>query len=48
MHIHNAPMDDDDHPKSAVKTGLQMLEAVEKFNEKIVSEGRPRRYGCWY
>ena len=35
MHIHNAPIDDDDHPRSAVKTGLQMLEAVEKFNEKM-------------
>ena len=41
MHIHNAPIDDDDHPRSAVKTGLQMLSAVEKFNDKIVSEGRP-------
>ena len=41
MHIHNAPIDDDDHPRSAVKTGLQMLSAVEKFNDKIVSEGKP-------
>ena len=41
MHIHNAPIDDDDHPRSAVKTGLHMLSAVEKFNDKIVSEGRP-------
>jgi len=41
MHIHNAPIDDPDHPNSAVKTGLQMLEAVEKFNDKIVSEGKP-------
>ena len=41
MHIHNAPIDDPDHPKSAVKTGLNMLKAVEKFNDKIVSEGRP-------
>ena len=41
MHIHNAPMDDPDHPKSAVQTGLQMLRAVEEFNDKIVKEGRP-------
>ena len=41
MHIHNAPMDDPDHPKSAVQTGLLMLRAVEKFNDKIVAEGRP-------
>jgi len=41
MHIHNAPMDDPDHPKSAVQTGLLMLDAVEKFNDQIVKEGRP-------
>ena len=41
MHIHNAPMDDPDHPKSAVETGILMLRAVEKFNDKIVKEGRP-------
>ena len=41
MHIHNAPIDDPDHPRTAVKTGLKMLKAVEKFNEKITSEGRP-------
>ena len=41
MHIHNAPMDDPDHPASAVKTGILMLRAVEEFNDKIVKEGRP-------
>jgi len=41
MHIHNAPIDDPDHPRSAVKTGLQMLDAVVKFNDKIVAEGKP-------
>jgi adenylate cyclase len=41
MHVHGAPLDDPDHPKSAVRTGLNMLKAVEKFNEKITSEGRP-------
>ena len=41
MHIHNAPIDDPDHPKTAVQTGLNMLKAVEKFNKKIVAEGRP-------
>ena len=41
MHIHNAPMDDPDHPKSAVQTGIQMLRAVDKFNARIVAEGRP-------
>ena len=41
MHVHNAPNDDPDHAKSAVRTGLNMLEAVEKFNKKITAEGRP-------
>ena len=41
MPIHNAPIEDNDHPKTAVQTGLNMLKAVEKFNEKITAEGRP-------
>ena len=41
MHIHNAPNDDAQHEHSAVQTGLDMLEAVEKFNDKITAEGRP-------
>ena len=42
MHIHNAPIDDPHHPKTAVATGLKMLKAVEKFNEDIIiPQGRP-------
>lgn len=41
MHIHNAPIDDPHHPSTAVKTGLNMLKAVDKFNDKITAEGRP-------
>lgn len=41
MHIHNAPIDDTEHPRTAVKTGLNMLKAVDKFNDKITAEGRP-------
>ena len=41
MHIHNAPMEDTDHAKTAVLTGINMLRAVEKFNEEIVRQGRP-------
>ena len=41
MHVHNAPNDDPNHERSAVQTGLNMLSAVEKFNEKITAEGRP-------
>ena len=42
MHIHNAPIDDPVHAKTAVATGLKMLKAVEKFNEDIIiPQGRP-------
>ena len=42
MHIHNAPIDDPEHAKTCVATGLKMLKAVEKFNETvIIPEGRP-------
>jgi adenylate cyclase len=42
MHIHNAPIDDPHHHRTAVATGLKMLKAVEKFNEEvIIPEGRP-------
>ena len=42
MHVHNAPIDDPDHPYTAVRCGLEMLQAVEKFNEKLEKDGRPR------
>ena len=41
MHIHNAPIEDPHHPRTAVQCGLDMLKAVEKFNDKITKEGRP-------
>ena len=41
MHVHNAPIEDPEHPKTAVQCGLDMLKAVEKFNEQITNEGRP-------
>jgi class 3 adenylate cyclase len=48
MHVHNAP-NDDPTMNTAVKTGLNMLDAVEKFNEKITAEGQTTYwYGCWY
>jgi adenylate cyclase len=50
MHIHNAPIDDPEHAKTAVATGLKMLKAVEKFNEEVViPDGRPpvgMGWGC--
>jgi adenylate cyclase len=41
MHVHNAPIEDPHHPHTAVQCGLDMLKAVEIFNDKITSEGRP-------
>ena len=41
MHIHNAPIDDPDHPKTAVTVGLQMVKAVKEFSKKLEAEGRP-------
>jgi len=41
MHIHNAPIDDPEHPKTAVRTALNMLKAVEKFNVALTAKGRP-------
>jgi adenylate cyclase len=41
MHIHNAPMDDPEHPKTAVQTGLNMLRAVDKFNTELMAQGKP-------
>ena len=42
MHVHNAPIDDPEHPRTAIQCGLDMLKAVEKFNEKLKKDGRPR------
>jgi adenylate cyclase len=41
MHIHNAPIDDPDHPKTAVTVGLRMVKAVNEFSKKLEAEGRP-------
>ena len=42
MHVHNAPNDDPEHPDTSVRVALQMLKAVEKFNEEFIKpQGRP-------
>ena len=50
MHIHNAPIDDPEHAKTAIATGLKMPKAVEKCNEEVViPDGRPpvgMGWGC--
>jgi adenylate cyclase len=41
MHIHNAPIDDPDHAKTAVAVGLQMVRAVKEFSKQLEAKGRP-------
>ena len=41
MAFWNAPLDDHDHAKHAVKTALEMLGDLQAFNDSIASEGVP-------
>ena len=41
LHVHGAPLDDADHAKTAVKTALEMIKAIEEFNVGLVASGRP-------
>ena len=41
MHIHNAPIDDPDHAKTAVAVGLKMVQAVKEYSKLLEAQGRP-------
>ena len=41
MHIHNAPVDDYIHAYTSVQTAMNMVRAVEKFNQTLVEKGKP-------
>ena len=41
MAFWNAPLDDKEHAKKAVKTGLDMLNDLDRFNKEISAEGIP-------
>jgi len=41
MAFWNAPLDDADHAKNAVKTALQMLGSLDAFNREVALEGVP-------
>ena len=41
LHVHGAPLDDANHAKTAVKTALAMIQAIEEFNVELVAKGRP-------
>ena len=42
LHVHNAPLDDVNHAKNAVKTALEMIAAVDGFNDTLVAQGKPK------
>lgn len=41
MAFWNAPLDDPQHAKNAVRTALQMMESLDEFNREITAEGIP-------
>ena len=41
LHVHNAPLDDKNHAKKAVKTSLEMIAAVDSFNLELATQGKP-------
>ena len=41
MAFWNAPLDDKDHALNSVKTGLEMLDDLDRFNEEVTKEGIP-------
>jgi adenylate cyclase len=41
LHVHGAPLDDEQHATSAVKTALEMIQAIEEFNQELTASGRP-------
>jgi adenylate cyclase len=41
MAFWNAPLDDVDHARNAVRTALQMMESLDEFNREISAEGIP-------
>jgi len=41
MAFWNAPLDDADHAKNAVRTALQMMESLDEFNKQVTAEGIP-------
>ena len=41
LHVHGAPLDDPKHAVTAVKTALEMIEAIAEFNKELTAKGRP-------
>jgi adenylate cyclase len=41
LHVHGAPIDDANHAVNAVKTALEMIEAIKEFNKELTAKGKP-------
>ena len=41
LHVHGAPIDDANHAVNAVKTALEMIEAIKEFNKELTARGKP-------
>jgi adenylate cyclase len=41
LHVHGAPLDDEHHAHSAVRTAIEMIKAIEDFNVELTAKGRP-------
>ena len=41
LHVHGAPIDDANHAVNAVKTALEMIEAIKEFNRELTAKGKP-------
>jgi adenylate cyclase len=41
LHVHGAPLDDMNHAVNAVKTALEMIQAIEEFNVELTARGKP-------
>jgi adenylate cyclase len=41
LHVHGAPLDDERHAFTAVRTAQQMIEAIKQFNVELTASGKP-------
>jgi adenylate cyclase len=41
LHVHGAPIEDVNHAVNAVKTALEMIEAIKEFNKQLTARGKP-------
>ena len=41
LHVHGAPINDVNHAVNAVKTALEMIEAIKQFNQELTAKGKP-------